>query len=315
MTKSLYNKKNKVYDLINDEYKELLWGLRLINLEETWSKISNLDLCNIKIGLIDSGVDRNHEDLKNIVIEGFNFIDNSKDTTDHFGHGTRVAGIIGAEKNNKIGIAGVASGVQIVPLKVMDHRGKANIKNIIKALEWCMNNDIDIINLSLGYYKDCLNILTNKNSQDYFIEEEIVSELIKKSVPIISAVGNGYGKETQYPAAYSSVISVASCGIKLSPFHLYASPKNNKCKKDTIYAPGEYIYTTDIRGNYVYDFGSSMACGFVTGAIALLKSQNKALSPKKLKNLLLDHSQKITTPNEEIKFLNVDNAFNELQGF
>ncbi|EQB87750.1 hypothetical protein M918_07820 [Clostridium sp. BL8] len=92
------NKDVTIYDLINDHYRLSLWGLRCINIEKTWGLCDEKKLSEVIVGLIDSGVEAEHEDLNGNVIEGYNFIHNSRDTCDEFGHGTNVAGVIAAKK-------------------------------------------------------------------------------------------------------------------------------------------------------------------------------------------------------------------------
>ena len=110
-----------------------------------------------------------------------------------------------------------------------------------------------------------------------------------------------------YPACFKGVISVASYGIYSNNLEIYPAPKNSKCSNKTIYAPGEYIYTTEIGNKYMYEFGSSIACGFVTGAIALMKSRNKNLKPSEIQEILIKSSTKIE--NKKMNILNIDYAF------
>ncbi|ELC8463948.1 S8 family peptidase [Clostridium perfringens] len=304
------NEEIKVYDLINDEHKDLLWGLRFVALENSWKYINKKNLSKIRIALIDSGVDMNHEDLKSSLCEGYNFIDNNYNTDDDFGHGTRIAGVIAAEKNNWIGVAGVASGSKLVPLKVMNSSGRASIENVIKAVEWCIKNDIDIINLSIGYQRKGKNLIFN-NFDYYDKEKDVIDKALKKGITIISSVGNHANEAMNYPACLNGVISVASYGIYSDTLEIYSAPKNNKCSKKTIYAPGQYIYTTEINNRYIYEFGSSIACGFVTGAIALLKSIKKDLKPLEVQQLLLETCTQIDDGN--MKILNIDSAVSALK--
>ncbi|MGR9632875.1 S8 family serine peptidase [Bacillus cereus] len=101
---------------------------------------------NIKIGIIDSGIDITHEDLK--VTGGINIIDPNSNYNDDFGHGTRVAGVIAALDNNK-GVLGMAPLSEIYAVKVLDARGKGSISNVISGIEWAIDNKLDIVNLSL----------------------------------------------------------------------------------------------------------------------------------------------------------------------
>jgi len=311
LNNTFFNEKIKVYDLINDEYKSLLWGLRFARVEDTWTKISEKELSKIKIALIDSGIDNEHEDLQGSICTGYNFIDNSFDTQDNFGHGTRIAGIIAAQKNNNIGVAGIASGVQIVPLKVMDSKGRASIKNVIRAIEWCVNNNIDIINLSIGYHKSIEDLVTNNNVEYYEREKAVIEKALESGISIVSSVGNNTNGPMNYPACLNGVISVASYGVHSDTLEIFSAPKNNRCSCKTIYAPGEYIFTTDIGNRYTYEFGSSIACAFVTGAVALIKSVNRKLSPIEIQKTLLNTSTNISSKN--MRLLNVDYAFHEVE--
>lgn len=262
------NYKN-TYDLMNDEYKDLLWGLRTVNLDSTWKNLKFDNLSEVKVAIIDSGIESTHEDLVGNILPGYNFLDNSTDTTDNFGHGTRIAGIIGATRNNNLGVAGVASGVKIIPLKVYE-KGSIDIKNIINALQWCIDKKIDVINISMGYEQD----YSNHENLKYYIEEKrLIQSLINKSTLVVAPVGNKSSIKMNSPASYNGVISVGSCRIQRKPLKLLKSEFNNFCDNDTIYAPGEHIYTTDINNKYVYDTGTSCACAFVSGALALLKSE------------------------------------------
>ena len=300
------NEKIKVYDLINVRYKELLWGLRFARLEETWQSVSEENLSKIRIALIDSGVDAKHEDLVGSIEKGYNFIESNIDTNDEFGHGTRIAGVIAANRYNNTGIAGVASGAKIVPLKVMDSKGRASVKNVIKAIEWCMEKYIDVINLSIGYKKD-VESLINFNSTYQDKERQVIEKALERGITIVSSVGNNRNEPMNYPACFKGVISVASYGIYSDTLEIFSAPKNSKCSDKTIYAPGEYIYTTEIANEYIYEFGSSIACGFVTGAVALLKAKNKNLKPNEIQDILLRSSSKIQEKNMNI--LNIDYAF------
>lgn len=304
-----FNEDIKIYDLINDKYKNLLWGLRFVRLENTWTQITEKELSKIRIALIDSGIDNKHEDLKECVCTGYNFIANNYDTTDDLGHGTRIAGVIAAKKDNGIGVAGVASGAKIVPLKVMDSNGRASIKNVTRAIEWCLTNDIDVINLSIGYHRKFMDLIIDNSSADYNKERLVIEKALESGISIISSVGNDTNEEMKYPARYKGVISVASYGIHSDTLEIFPAPKNNKCSSKTIFAPGEYIFTTDKENKYTYEFGSSIACGFVTGAIALIKSVNRYLSPMQIQEILIKTCTNLKSPN--INILNIDSAFSE----
>lgn len=300
-------KHKTTYDLMNDEFKELLWGLRSVNLDHTWNNLNHKNLKEVKVAIIDSGIDSNHEDLIGNVLPGYNFLDNSMDTTDNFGHGTRIAGIIGATRNNKLGIAGVASGVKMIPLKVYE-KNKIDIKNVVRALKWCLDNKVDVINISMGYEQDYSD---HRKIQYYIEEKKLIELLIKESKLVVAPVGNKNKSTMNYPAYYDGTISVGSCGIQRENLKINKSNFNNSCDYNTVYAPGEYIYTTDINNKYVYDTGTSCACAFVSGALALLKSEFKNLDSSMYMESLLGFRDELSYNINN--FLNVDKSMEKLK--
>ncbi|WP_255294098.1 S8 family serine peptidase [Bacillus toyonensis] len=130
---------------------------------------------NIKIGIIDSGIDITHEDIK--ITDGINIIDTNSNYTDEFGHGTRVAGVIAALDNNK-GVLGMAPLSKIYAIKVLDSRGKGSISNVISGIEWAIDNKLDIVNLSLQ-------TIINNNAL-----EEVVKKAHEQGIILVAAAGN-----------------------------------------------------------------------------------------------------------------------------
>lgn len=300
------NEAQKSYDMINDKYKDLLWGIRLLRLENAWSYLDENKMNKIKIAIIDSGIDLHHEDInRSNVIEGYNFIDNNDDVSDSYGHGTAVAGIIAAQKNNLIGIAGVASGVKLYPLKVINDLGKANIKNTLNAIEWAINKKVDIINISLGYHnsfwgEDDLNLVNR--------EIEIINEATINDIIIVASVGNNCGGTMDNPAAIAGVLNVASYGIVNWTNDFYDCKYNSKTNQYTIYAPGLGIYTTLPGNQYGYKNGTSFATAFVTGAIALLKAYAPQANSRMIKDAIYLGADNYSCKNKNIKIVNVDKS-------
>lgn len=303
------NEEIKVYDLINDTFKRYLWGLRFIQLEKTWGEVEEQELKKIRIALIDSGIDVNHEDLKYTnILPGYNFIDDNNDISDSYYHGTSVAGVIAAQKNNNIGIAGVACGVTILPLKVIDKEGKANIQDVINAIEYAIDNNVNIINLSMGYQKGVAGILNNSNvllDKEY----QLLKKAIERNIIIVSSVGNNAGLPMDFPASMDDVISVASYGIIRIPLKVYWSNRNSEPDDKTIFAPGEAIMTTLPNNNYWYTSGASIATAFVTGSVALIKARYPNISPKQLQEILINKSDTLFYKTKKMRLLNVDRTF------
>lgn len=145
----------------------------------------------IKIAILDSGIDKNHEDLKNQVKDEVNMIHPNEPIIDELGHGTAVAGIIAAN-NNSIGL-GVSPHVELYSVKVLDKCGNGSVKDIIKGIEWSIDKGVDIINLSFGISKD----------------KPLLNDAIKKAfnenIIFVASASNTYGGKVEYPAAYDKV--------------------------------------------------------------------------------------------------------------
>jgi thermitase len=251
---------------------------------------------DIVVAVIDTGIDPTHKNLERNIwkdpkrkdrnVYGWNFVTNEPNPKDEHGHGTHVAGIIGAMADAQTGVSGVAHRVSIMPVKYYSdaNPGSVNLKNTVKAIEYAVQNGARIINYSGGGPE--------------FSEDEYLA--IKKAeaagVLFVAAAGNerqdtDLVENYYYPSAYrlSNIISVAATDINNN---LLRSSNWGKSKVD-IAAPGENIYSTLPGGKYGYMSGTSQATAFVTGVAALLLSQNPSLKPTELKELILKSADRI----------------------
>jgi len=303
----LVNQKSNFYKMVNSRYREYLWGLRLINVESLWDEGLEGELKKIRIAIIDSGYDYLHDDLKNIQPQGFNYINDSMNVCDDFGHGTKICGIIAAPKRDG-GISGIANGADIVNLKVINDKGIGRIRNIIKAFLWSLENNIDIINLSIGHPEEL--DLEDKYIAELLIQEyNIVKKAIQSGIVVVGAVGNMPRSKQQFPACCEGVIPVASYGVvNVEPVKFYASSLNSNFNENTIFAPGEHILTTVIGNKYAYDSGSSIAAAHITGILAYFKAKNRKLSSYDMHRILIETSVKIKIDNEYINIVNTQKA-------
>lgn len=300
----------KIYDLLNDTYKELLWGHRYIKCENIFSKTREEELKIVKIAIIDSGLDINHEDFR-CDYKGYNFVSDSNDITDSIGHGTRVTGVIAAEKNNGMGVAGIANGAQIFPLKVIDINGIALMSDIENALRWAIDNEMTLINISLNEETEVNNASERwfYNSQHGKIEG-LLKEALDKDIILVAPIGNKKGGLMGFPAEFPGVVSVGSYGINIENYCVTFSDFNAQYEENTVFAPGEYIFTTDLSNSYLYDSGTSFACAYVTASLALLKAKAKDTTTSlEIKKLLVDASDTVEDQNRIFKIINVDKAY------
>ncbi|MDP1676435.1 MAG: S8 family serine peptidase [Bacteroidota bacterium] len=286
----------KVYSIPNDSAYSSQWNLRRIGIASLReSEAINSSLPNVKVGVIDTGIDDKHPDLINTIAfnpgeigngketngiddDGNGFIDDWKgydfvesesedigdwnerdnDPADENGHGTAVSGIIGAQTNNGIGLAGIFP-VKILPLRAFGKNGNGNDIDIASAIVYAVDNGADVINLSFGDVTRSL------------ILHDAIRYAYSKNVVLVASSGNDGTNYPHYPSDFSEVISTGSVSQfdSRSFFSSYSSSLD-------IMAPGEQIVTTTIGGGYIDQFaGTSAAAPHVSGVAAFLKSLEK----------------------------------------
>jgi len=241
----------------------LPWGVDRIDAECVWTTATGVD---VKVAVLDTGIDYTHPDLADNCKGGINIINSRKDYMDDNGHGTHVAGIIAAE-DNSIGVVGVAPDASLYAVKALDRNGSGWLSDIIAGLDWCVNNQIDVVNMSLG---------TNSDVQALHDECDAVAAA---GLFLVAAAGNDSGA-VDYPAAYTSVIAVSATD---SSDHLaYFSSRGIEIE---VAAPGVSIFSTYMGGGYATLSGTSMAAPHVTGTLALNPSADLCKTAETLQNL------------------------------
>ncbi|KAF0817692.1 hypothetical protein KIS4809_3509 [Bacillus sp. ZZV12-4809] len=265
-------------------------NLDIIRAREVWSQSKQGD--GIIVATIDTGVEKEHPDLKDNIISGYNFTadDSPNVFKDYTGHGTHVAGIIAASDNGK-GIVGVAPKSKILALKVIDRNGLGSYENLIRAIHyathWIGDNGerVNIINMSLGGQEP--NNLLHK----------AIKEARQKGIVLVSAAGNeGDGEdesfERSYPGYYKEVIQIGSITRDFRPSVF----SNTNVNLDFV-APGEDVLSTHLNGRYVQLSGTSMAAPYVAGAAALIlkiidpDNLNPPMIPYLVYQYLLEHKK------------------------
>ncbi|MDE7222095.1 MAG: S8 family serine peptidase [Ureaplasma sp.] len=267
----------------------LQWGLNKLEIEKAWDFTTGNK--QVKVGVIDSGISL-HNDLISNLTEGYDFYLDKSDTLDKLGHGTHVAGIIGAKGNNALGVAGINWDVTLVPLKVFSAFGTTNISTLVKAIAFAISsfetsNPIQILNYSIAGYEETPEI-----------------EAIIRQYPglVICASGNASANLDTincYPSHYASSLYENSISNMIvvgnSNFNDRKTDESNygKCSVD-LFAPGEQIYSTLPGNDYGYKSGTSMATPFVTGVAALLLSKYPNMSPSEIKTTILQNVDKVS---------------------
>jgi len=253
------NADNAVKNMKNGE-QTIPWGVTAVGAASTLNKY---DGKNVKVAIFDTGV-ANHEDLT--ISGGVSFVDYTTSYSDDNGHGSHVAGIISAN-NNKLGVVGIAPSAEIYAVKILNQNGGGNYSNVIAALEWAIDNNINIINMSLGGNADNMALHT------------AIQEATNAGIIIVAAAGNnGIGEDTiTYPARYPEVVSVGAVDENYN----VASFSSRGPELDIV-APGKSVLSTINDGTYATMSGTSMAAPYVTGAFAALESKNKKLTSTEL---------------------------------
>lgn len=227
-------------------------GSRLVNAVGNTGK-------GVKIGILDTGIDYTHPDLSRNYKGGYNFIDNNTDAKDFNGHGTHVAGTIAAEDND-IGVVGVSPDASIYSVRVLDFAATGTASDITAGLEWCLDNNMQIVNMSLGTCEDSISVARAADT------------LYDNGILLIAAAGNngngqGTGDNIDNPAKYYSVIAVGATDINDD-----RASFSSTGPKIELSAPGKDIYSTMPGNKYASMSGTSMASPHVTGVGALIKS-------------------------------------------
>jgi len=284
----------------NDPMYPQLWGIQKINSPTAWDKTTGST--GIIVAVLDTGI-AGHPDLSESIVNPYNAINGGTTVADSIGHGTHVAGTVGAIGNNGVGVVGVNWNVKIMPIQVCSSAGCSNL-SVTRGIQRAADSGAKVINMSLGtpapYQEPC-------NSSHIFYSA--IQYAISKGVTIVVAAGND--------SRDASVVSPASCpGVitvgATTPSDGRASFSNFGSVVD-IAAPGFQILST-WPGGYNTINGTSMASPMVAGAAALLLSTNPGLSPQEVRNCLVTNGDNIPSSSSIGPRLNIGNSINNCIG-
>ena len=299
----------------NDPHYDSLWGLHNssdtdIDAPEAWTKETGSH--NVLVGVIDTGIDYNHIDLKDNIwknpgetgtddngankatngidddgngfiddVYGWDFAEDDNNPMDIHDHGTHCAGTIGASANNSVGVVGVAHKVRLMALKFLNPSGYTS--DAIRAVNYASLMGVDLTSNSWGGggYSQSL-----KNAID---------EAVDRNILFVAAAGNSgldIDSYPSYPAAYSSsnIISVAAS----DRYDQLASFSNYGASHVDLAAPGVGILSTTPGDSYRYFSGTSMATPHVSGVAALIRSQNSSITVTDLKDRIMNSTDPIS---------------------
>ena len=265
---------------------------------------------HVVIAIIDSGIDYTHPDLVAKIwnntdeipgngidddhngfiddVHGWDTYNNDTNITDGFGHGTMCSGVTAASTNNSVGIAGIAWGCTIMPVRVANEWGNYPVSAVGQGIAYAADNGADIVSMSFGYPTYSASL------------QDAVNYAYGKGVFLCAAVHNYNTSDKYYPAACANVTAVAA-----------TNQNDRRCTEEDwgpgsgsnygdwvdIAAPGNLIFTTmptyhvlfnefDLPMNYSFGDGTSFSCPLVAGVAGLLLSVNSSLTPSQIETLL-----------------------------
>lgn len=255
--------------------EQYLWGMDRVFGDESFV-FSTWDISTgegVKVAILDTGIDESHPDLAGRVAGGEDFTGIGPYSDDN-GHGTHVSGTVAAIYSNNIGAYGVAPSASLYAVKVLSSSGSGTLDWIIAGIQWAIDNDIDIINMSLG---------TSSNMQSL---EDACNAAYEAGILIVAAAGNSGNKPgnrntVEYPGGYASVIAVAASDSNDARATFSSTGPDVE-----LIAPGVSILSTVPGGGYAYYSGTSMASPHVAGVAALVLSANSTLTNVQVRSIL-----------------------------
>lgn len=299
----------------NDPYyvSDSLWGIEYINADDLYGWDYTQALSTVVIAVIDTGMDMDHPDLAaslasvdrgdGVMVNGYDAVSTDYNPEDGHGHGTHCAGTAAGIVNNGIGVAGVAGGAKILPIKVLSDSGTGTSVDVAEGIEWAVDHGADVISMSLG------------SSSPSQVELDAVNYAYANGVVVIAATGNDSNNwdsgpadiqlqyfdpgdpveynPVGYPAAYDHVIGVGSVGVHGGQVIL--SDFSNSGTAVDVVAPGEGVLSTYKNAQYATMSGTSMATPHVSGLAALVLAENPTYTPAQVEAAIEGAAQMVTS--------------------
>ncbi len=283
----------------NDPKFQYQWHLTQLHIKDAWKRAQGQ---GVVVAVLDTGVARVPDLEQTEFVPGWNFIDNNANAADDHGHGTHVAGTIAQSTNNSVGVAGVAFGAKIMPIKVLSRSGSGSVSGIADGIRFAADHGAKVINMSLG------------GGMSSSVLQKAVAYARQKGVVVVCAAGNDGRGKVSYPAAYPGAIAVAA-----TQFDESTTFYSNWGKEIDIAAPGGntrvdqnndgmmdgVLQNTVVPGrtsenDYLLFMGTSMASPHVAGVVALIMSTG-VTDPDAVEKILLESARKPQGKGELLK--------------
>jgi subtilisin len=249
-------------------------GVQQVNAPQAWGYSQGK---GIRVAVVDTGIDFNHPDLQPNYVGGTSFVPGAATPMDDHGHGTHCAGTIAAAVNGS-NVVGVAPAASLYAVKVLDHTGSGQFSWIIAGIDWCIQNRIHVLSMSLG------------GDSAPTALETMCNTAWSKGVLLVAAAGNANQgpnpvppatSNVGYPGKYKNVIAVSAIDSSnvIAPFSS-RGPEVDLC------APGVNVLSDKLGGGTTTMSGTSMACPHVSGVAALAWGSHRFSNNEEIWNLL-----------------------------
>jgi subtilisin family serine protease len=269
----------------NDPYfADYQWNLRQIRAPEAWD-LTTGDR-RVIIAIVDTGIALDHPDLESKLVPGINLVTPGQPPNDDNGHGTHVAGIAAAATNNGEGVAGVNWEARLMPVKVLDAEGGADVDRVAQGIVWAVDHGARVLNLSFT------------GAEPSVALGEAVQYARDRGALVVAAVGNDGRAEASYPAALEGVLAVGATDRNDQRL-----PSSNTGPYVALAAPGQQIASTfwapDVGNTYAQASTTSQAPPHVAGVAGLLWSVNPELRGEAVRTLLVNHADDVGPPGRD----------------
>jgi major intracellular serine protease len=254
-----------VYGLSTSSGQYCGWEITKFNIKDQWQYSKGE---GVIVAVIDTGCDLYHDDLKDSLVQGKNFLED-KDPVDGNGHGSHVSGTIAATDNG-LGMVGVAPKTKIMPLKALNDDGMGDTRAIAEAVSWAADSGADLITMSLG------------SPSSHPAIKQAINYACSKNVVVFCAAGNaGERSSIMYPAKYPNVVSIGAIDKNLERTSFTCSGE----ELDFL-APGHEIVSAVPGNKYAMMSGTSMSNPFAVGCASLLLSYSRKIKYSAMDGML-----------------------------
>jgi subtilisin family serine protease len=219
------------------------------------------------IAILDSGVNPSHPDLAPALLPGWDFQDDDADPSDPYGHGTRVAGMAAAATGNATGVAGMAWGAAILPVRVADESGWASSWAIVEGLEYAAAQGATVANLSFGQLAGSQTVQTAAQAA------------VEAGIVVVASAGNCGCTESFADTPWLLSVGATTSSDGLAGF-------SSRGDFVDLTAPGASVQTTSPSGGYENVWGTSFSAPVVSGLVALLQNADASLTPAEIEQRL-----------------------------